>query len=232
MKKTIYKLFLFLSGLVLLGSMAQAEPVQPETRYVTDVVYVPLRTGPGNQYRILHRGLKTGLSMKVLEADAGEGFSKVKTADGLEGYIPSQYLVAEQPARERLPKVLGEVSQLTKENTALKSELSAAENELSGVQTSLKETTGLLDDKTSEFIALREATAEPLALDRRNKQLMEENLQLKNRIEVVEAENNQLARSTSMRWYLYGGGTIMIGILLGLFLPMIRFRRKPSSDWI
>ncbi|WOG25968.1 TIGR04211 family SH3 domain-containing protein [Endozoicomonas sp. 8E] len=232
MKRTLPKLFLSLSGLVLLGSMVQAEPVQAETRYVTDVVYVPMRSGPGNQYRILHRGLKTGLKMTVLEADAGEGFSKVRMADGSEGYIPRQYLVAEQPARERLPKVLANVSRLSKENTALKSELSATENELNNVKGSLQETTGLLDDKTSQFIALREATADPQALDRRNKQLMEENLQLKNRIEVVEAENNQLIRSSSMRWYLYGGGTIIIGVLLGLFLPMIRFRKKPASDWV
>ncbi|WP_422410305.1 MULTISPECIES: TIGR04211 family SH3 domain-containing protein [unclassified Endozoicomonas] len=232
MKQTLPKLFLSLTGLVMLGSMVQAEPVQAETRYVTDVVYVPMRSGPGNQYRILHRGLKTGLKMTVLEADAGEGFSKVRMADGSEGYIPRQYLVAEQPARERLPKVLANVSRLSKENTALKSELSATENELKSVKGSLQETTGLLDDKTSQFIALREATADPQALDRRNKQLMEENLQLKNRIEVVEAENNQLIRSSTMRWYLYGGGTIIIGILLGLFLPMIRFRKKPASDWI
>nr|WP_306670786.1 MULTISPECIES: TIGR04211 family SH3 domain-containing protein [unclassified Endozoicomonas] len=212
--------------------MVQAEPVQAETRYVTDVVYVPLRSGPGAQYRILHRGLKTGLRMTVLEADAGEGYSKVRTADGLEGYIPRQYLVVEEPARERLPKVLENLSQLTKENTALKSGLSATEDELDNVKGTLEETTGLLDDKTSEFIALREATADPQALDRRNKQLMEENLQLKNRIEVIEAENNQLIRSSSMRWYLYGSGTIIIGILLGLFLPMIRFRKKPASDWV
>ncbi|WP_257275804.1 TIGR04211 family SH3 domain-containing protein [Endozoicomonas sp. ONNA1] len=232
MKQSLHKLFLSLGAIVLLGSMVQAEPVQAETRYVTDVVYVPLRSGPGAQYRILHRGLKTGLRMTVLEADAGEGYSKVRTADGLEGYIPRQYLVVEEPARERLPKVLENLSQLTKENTALKSGLSATEDELDNVKGTLEETTGLLDDKTSEFIALREATADPQALDRRNKQLMEENLQLKNRIEVIEAENNQLIRSSSMRWYLYGSGTIIIGILLGLFLPMIRFRKKPASDWV
>ncbi len=231
-KLTLRKLFLSLSGIVLLGSMVQAEPVQAETRYVTDVVYVPLRAGPGNQFRILHRGLRTGLRMTVLEADAGEGFSKIRTADGLEGFIPRQYLVAEEPARERLPKELEKVSQLTKANSALKSELSSTEGELNSVKGSLEEASGLLDEKTSEFISLRETTADPQALDRRNKQLMEENLQLKNRVEIVEAENNQLVRSSSMRWYLYGGGTIIIGILLGLFLPMVRFRKKPTSDWI
>ncbi|WP_062270643.1 TIGR04211 family SH3 domain-containing protein [Endozoicomonas arenosclerae] len=232
MKLTLRKLFLSLSGVVLLGSMVQAEPVQAETRYITDVVYVPLRAGPGNQFRILHRGLRTGLRMTVLEADAGEGFSKVRTADGLEGFVPRQYLVAEEPARERLPKELKKVTQLAQENSTLKNELSEKEGELNNTKSSLEQATGQLDEKTSEFIALREATADPQALDRRNKQLMEENLQLKNRIEVVEAENNQLVRSSSMRWYLYGGGTIIIGVLLGLFLPMVRFRKKPTSDWI
>ena len=232
MKLTVRKLSLALTGVLMLGTLVQAEPVQAQTRYVTDIVYVPLRAGPGNQFRIIHRGLKTGVRMTVLKADAGEGFSKIKTSDGLEGFIPQQYLVVEEPARDRLPKELVNIQRLTQENTELAAAVSEKEGELNSVKGSLENATEQLDEKTSEFISLREATADPQALDRRNKQLVEENLQLKNRIEVVEAENNQLVRSSSMRWYLYGGGTIIIGILFGLFLPMVRFRKKPSSDWI
>ena len=114
----------------------------------------------------------------------------------------------------------------------LQAELQQRETELQSARDNLTNTSAMLDEKTTELVGLREATAEPLALDRRNKQLMEENLRYKNRVEVVEAENAQLVRNNSIRWYLYGGGTILVGILLGLFLPMVKLRKKPTSDWV
>ena len=214
-------------------TLVQAEePVQTQTYYITDVVYVPLRAGPGNHYRILHRGLKTGVKVSLVEANAGEGYSKIKTFDGLEGFIQQQYLVAKELAKDRLPKALFHIQRLTQENAKLNTALTERDNELKNLKNRLKNISEQLDEKTSEFISLQEATADPQVLDRRNKRLMEENLQLKNRIGMVETENNQLVRSNNMRWYLYGGGTIIIGILFGLFLPLVRFKKKPSSDWI
>ena len=228
--KLIVKTMMFALGAVWLsGTAAQVHAVD---KYVTDVVYVPLRAGPGNKYRILHQGLKTGARMTVLEENAGEGFTKVRMSNGTEGFIRTQYLMDSQPARDQLPKEQKKSQQLSAQLKQLQAELQQQETELQSARNNLKNTSTMLDEKTTELVSLREATAEPLALDRRNKQLMEENLRYKNRVEVVEAENAQLIRNNSIRWYLYGGGTILIGILLGLFLPMVKLRKKPSSDWV
>ncbi len=232
MKKTASKLSLLMSGLLLSGSLLLTAPVMAETKYITDVVYVPLRAGPGNQFKILHRGLKTGVRMTVLEADAGKGYSKIKTSGGLEGFVQKHYLVSDEPASIRLPKELEKMVQLEQSIQPLKNELKETSAELLEVQSNLSAATRALDEKTSEYITLREATADPQALDLRNKGLMEENSQLKNRVDVISAENSQLANSTSLRWYLYGGGTILLGIFLGLILPRLRTQRKTSSDWV
>lgn len=218
-----------LSGVLLIGNI---DSVQAEERYITDVVYVPLRAGAGTQYRILHQGLRTGTKLTVLEADTGNGYAKVEMTNGKEGFIQTQYLMNLQPARDRLPKEQEKNRQLTGQVSQLQEGLKQKEFDLQLLKNNLKNTSAMLDDKTTELVTLREATAEPLALDRRNKQLMEENLRYKNRVEVAEADNAQLVRNNSVRWYLYGGGTILIGVLLGLFLPMVRFRKKPSSDWV
>ena len=228
--KLIVKTMMFALTAVWLSG--NAVPVQAAEKYVTDIVYVPLRAGPGNQYRILHQGLRTGTRLTVLEEKAGEDFTKVQMADGSEGYVRTQYLMNEQPARSRLPQEQEKNQQLAARLKQLQAQLKQRETELQSVKGNLKNTSSMLDEKTTELVSLREATAEPLALDRRNKQLMEENLRYKNRVEVVEAENAQLVRNTSIRWYLYGGGTIFVGILLGLFLPMVRLRKKPASDWV
>lgn len=218
-----------MAAVLLTGNVTD---VQAAEKYVTDVVYVPLRAGPGNQYRILHQGLRTGTKMTLLQENAGEGFTKVAMADGTEGFVRTQYLMDVQPARDRLPKEQEKARQLTSQLSRLQTQLKERESELKTARTNLKNTSTMLDEKTTELVSLRDATAEPLALDRRNKQLMEENQRYKNRVEVVEAENAQLIRNNSIRWYLYGGGTILAGVLLGLFLPMVRLRKKTSSDWV
>ncbi|MET4694945.1 TIGR04211 family SH3 domain-containing protein [Endozoicomonas lisbonensis] len=228
--KLIVKTMMFALAAVWLSG--NAADVQAADKYITDVVYVPLRAGPGNQYRILNQGLRTGTRMTVLEENAGEGFSQVRMSDGTEGFIRTQYLMDLQPARDRLPQEQEKNQQLSAQLKQLQAELQQRETELQSARDNLKNTSSMLDEKTTELVSLREATAEPLALDRRNKQLMEENLRYKNRVEVVEAENTQLVRNNSIRWYLYGGGTILVGILLGLFLPMVKLRKKPASDWV
>lgn len=36
-----------------------------DIRYISDTQYIPLRTGPGNDYRVIHNGLPSGTRLKV-----------------------------------------------------------------------------------------------------------------------------------------------------------------------
>ena len=215
---------------LLLIALLLTGQVMAEDRYISDITYVPLRSGPGNEYRILHRGLRSGTAMTLLEEDTGNGFTKVLYGDQ-EGYIRSQYLVSEPPALRVLPAVRERAAKAVSENKELRQQLTRRDSELKGLEETLEKTEGQLEDSKAEMLRLEEITAEPMAIDRRNKQLIGENLQLKNEVQVLQAENSQLMRDSSIRWYLYGGGTILLGILLGLFLPMMRVQKK-QSDWV
>ena len=202
-----------------------------ESRYITDMTYVPFRAGPGNEFRILHRGLKSGTELMLLEEDTGNGFTKVKWGDK-EGYIRSQYLVKDVPALKLLPGVQKKAEQGAAENKQLKQQLAEREAQLKDLTTKLTGSEGQLVKQKAEMRRIQEITADPMAIDRRNRQLVEENLQLKNQVQVLQGENNQLVRDNKIKWYLYGGGTILLGIILGLILPMVRVRKKASSDWV
>jgi SH3 domain protein len=65
-----------------------------ETVWLRDVLYVNIRTGPSNNNRILQT-ITSGTRMEVLEKPEDVDFYRVRTEDGLEGWIPSQYLVTE-----------------------------------------------------------------------------------------------------------------------------------------
>ncbi|MGB0360730.1 MAG: TIGR04211 family SH3 domain-containing protein [Endozoicomonas sp.] len=225
MQKQYLVILSLLSSIVLWCSQVTAE-----TRYITDISYVPMRAGPGNEYRIIHRGLRTGTALELLEQDAGNGYTKVRNGE-TEGFILSQYLTNNQPAFLQLPTLQEQNKQLTNKNRELTNQLSKSNNQLNEVSKELGKSESRFEKQQGEMKHLQDITADPLAIDRRNQQLVEENERLKNQMQLVEAENQQLMKDTSLRWYLFGGGTILLGILLGLILPMLKPSKKQNS-WV
>lgn len=216
--------------LVVLFGLLWIGQVSAETRYITDITYVPMRTGPSNEYRILHRGLKTGTALILLEENSGNGFSKVKHGDQ-EGYVPTQYLMSNPPAFRQLPAALDRASKIAADNKELEKRLTERDGQLQEVTSELSKADDKLDRQQVELKRLQDISAEPLAIDRRNQQLVEENERLKNQLQVLQAENHQLVRDDKLHWFLIGGGTILLGVLLGLFLPMLKIRKKESA-WV
>lgn len=204
--------------------------VTAQTRYITDINYVPMRTGPGNEYRIIHRGLRTGTALVLLEENAGNGFSRVRNGEQ-EGFVPTQYLMDRPPAFRQLPAALEQAQKVAADNQTLEKMLDEREGQLRDATVELEKAKERWQQQQIEMKRLADISAEPLAIERRNQQLVEENEQLKNQLQVLQVENHQLAKDTSLRWYLFGGGTIVLGILLGLFLPMLKVRKKESA-WV
>ncbi len=69
--------------------------------------------------------------------------------------------------------------------------------------------------------------------------LKEENQKLKNELIVaqkkVNAANLQLddkQRTIIMQWFMYGGGVLGVGLVLGLVLPMLIPSRKRKDRWM
>ena len=204
--------------------------VTAQTRYITDINYVPMRTGPGNEYRIIHRGLRTGTALVLLEENAGNGFSRVRNGEQ-EGFVLTQYLMDRPPAFRQLPAALEQAQKVAADNQTLEKMLDEREGQLRDATVELEKAKERGQQQQIEMKRLADISAEPLAIERRNQQLVEENEQLKNQLQVLQVENHQLAKDTSLRWYLFGGGTIVLGILLGLFLPMLKVRKKESA-WV
>jgi len=98
-------------GIAALGLLALlvAVPVLAEPAWVSGEVRLNLRSGPGNQYRILGV-LKTGDSLQVLERS--EKWTKIRTAAGEDGWIPGGYLNPQPPPTIRLEELEAEVAKL------------------------------------------------------------------------------------------------------------------------
>ena len=91
-----------LATALTLAALGTSSTAQAETAWISDRLTVPLRSGPSNANRILHRGLPSGTRMEVLARDSDSGFVQIRTDRGTEGWLPEQYLVSEPIARDRL----------------------------------------------------------------------------------------------------------------------------------
>jgi SH3 domain protein len=110
-----------------------------ERAWVKDEVRLNVRTGPGNQYRIL-RVATTGDSLEVLSS--GEGWTQVRAEDGLEGWIPEGFLAQEPPAVVRLARSEAETAELRERFATLSKEveeLRTRNGELTALETSQSE---------------------------------------------------------------------------------------------
>jgi SH3 domain protein len=86
-----------------------ALPATAESAWVRGEVRLNLRSGPGNQYRILGV-VKTGDPLQVMQR--GENWTQIRTAAGEEGWIPGGYLDAQPPPTLRLEELEVEVANL------------------------------------------------------------------------------------------------------------------------
>ena len=95
-------------GLLRAAAFAAGLTVAPlahaETGWVDDQVRLNLRTGPGNQYRIL-ASVETGDSVEILSR--GDGWIEVR-AEGKSGWVPDGYLRPDPPAVVKLARIEGE----------------------------------------------------------------------------------------------------------------------------
>jgi SH3 domain protein len=85
---------------------------------VRDEIRLQLRSGPGNEYRII-KVLKTGDEVARLEQQ--DAWLRVRIADGSEGWVPDGFTSAERPARLELPAALQKLHEAEARLTELES---------------------------------------------------------------------------------------------------------------
>lgn len=200
------------------------------TRYVADMFYVPLHSGKSIKHRIVHRGIKTGTQLTLLEADAEAGFSRVRTSGGTEGWIQNQY-ISEQPiARTRVVELSRQVTRLQASLGEAKSQGSSLNSENSKIQAQVQQLSRDNQALTSELASIKKISANAINLDINNRELLQKNEILKIEIAELQADNARLNDKSDKEWFLRGAFAVAIGALLAVVLP--RFKPKPKSgEW-
>jgi SH3 domain protein len=200
---------------------------QASTVYISDKLTVPMRSGPSNAHRILHRGLPSGTRLEVVSVDEQAGFTQIRTERGTDGWIRSQYLVSQPIARDRLRDAKAEIQRLTRRIAQVSEQLASARSTGTNAQSIVN---SLAADKKRleiELAEVKRVSAGALEEHQENLQLESLNARLRAEVDDLVAANRRLESNLQERWLMIGGGLVFAGVIAGVAIKA----RPRRSGW-
>jgi len=205
----IMKRYVFI-GILLVFATAS---VQAQAMYVSEIVEITLRTGPGIDHKVIAM-VKSGQSLVVLEP--GSEWTKVRLANEKEGYMLSRFLTEKKPnellldelkekykdLESKVNAIQDENSEQKKQNESLLSELAAKEEQLSGL--------------TGSYDALKADSAEFLNLKTDLQKTAAQLTEQTEKAEAFEEAYTKIQKRQIFRWVLAGAGILLVGFLIGM----------------
>jgi len=115
LRKTM-PVFLFIFVIILTATI---KSVFADTRYVSDELIISVREGHNQDDNVLGH-IRTGTAVDVLEEKGG--YLRIKTEDGLEGWVQAQYVISEKPNGRIIEDLRDEINDLNKKIELSKNE--------------------------------------------------------------------------------------------------------------
>lgn len=200
-----------LIGLTLLALSASTIAHADEKRYVSDELNTWVRSGPGDNYRLVGT-VNAGEEVQLLQTNNDTQYAQVKDSSGRTVWIPLKELSTSPSLKTRVPDLENQVKTLT--------------DKLNNIDNTWNQRTADMQQKVAGSDSVING-------------LKEENQKLKNELIVaqkkVNAANLQLddkQRTIIMQWFMYGGGVLGAGLILGLVLPHLVPSRKRKDRWM
>lgn len=213
--------------LLLLLAISTAAPAAT-TGYITDKLEITLRSGQSTKHKIL-RMLPSGSAIKVLkEGDEGK-YLWIQTAQGTKGWVLARHIDKLPSARQRLTRANQRLGQLKKDNIRLKKELGKFGDEKRALGRDKSSLTIHSNKLQRELDRIKRVSADVLGTDRENRTLKTQLQQLQTNHDQSQQQISALQDSTARDWLVVGAGVTLLGIILGLIIPKIRWKKK--SDW-
>nr|WP_321398951.1 TIGR04211 family SH3 domain-containing protein [uncultured Desulfobacter sp.] len=194
--------------LIIVGTTALSHA---QTAYVSDMLILTFREGPGPNYPVLS-ALKSDTPLTVIEEK--NGYLKVALSSGERGWVDKSYIVTDPPK-----SII--IDQLKKENAALGEKIQVLSEksdqvlmeQLKNENRSLIQTVETLK---SRYTALKTASANITDVLEENKQLKTQNESLSATLEQQKGKNEFLYKTGMIKWFLAGVGVLLLGWLIGL----------------
>ncbi|MFT4517966.1 MAG: SH3 domain protein [Halioglobus sp.] len=202
-----------------------------DIRYISDKQFVPLRSGAGNEYRIVHKGIPSGTRMTVGRASADGVWSEITTERGTSGWIRTQYLMQAVPAQRQLTAAQEQSEKAKEKSTALAAQVKNLKAERAELKGQITSGGSELDAVSSELTHLKHVSGKAVQLDVDNRRLVENTENLRSEVEMLESENQRLLDKLESEDFLNGALAVLLGVIIALVAPRLIPKRRKNSSW-
>ncbi len=189
-----------------------------EVNYISDVLSVPVRSGPSPGHRVVHRGLQSGTRLTILTTDEEAGFTQIRTDGGTEGWVRSQYLVKTPIAKARLAAAQARLQKLQAEMSKEKKTHADIQAEYKEVQANNQKLNSRAQALEKELEEIKRISANALTQHERIMTLTEQNKRLLDQVDELSETVRRQEENIQREWLLIGGSLVIIGLLLGVWI--------------
>ncbi|HEB98734.1 MAG TPA: TIGR04211 family SH3 domain-containing protein, partial [Thiotrichales bacterium] len=162
--------------------------------------------------------------------DKESGWSRVRTPSGAEGWVLSRYLMNIPAARDRLARAEKRLAQIEMKDRERQEAFAALKKEKAVLEQALQQLKAENKQLSQQLSEIRRTAASTLAIDSENRELKSKLMAMERELQTLTQENESLRDRSHRDWFMVGSGVTIAGIILGLILPRIRFRRRSSWD--
>ena len=216
-----------ITGLIV-GSLLSAT-VHSATVYISDIQFVAIREGLDNSTRAVERGLKSGPPLEVLEQS--EGYTKVRTPSGNEGWVADYFLSEDMVSRDQLDALQTRLNKSNETRTEIANALNLSQQKiqsLNNINTNLQNENQQLKLKLQNAAELSEKAQ---AIVSQNDDVGYQIESLKQQAAAAVAKSEELQDTTQQKWFMLGASTLFGGLLLGILAPMLRRKKTGTGSW-
>ncbi len=214
-------------ALLLLLGLLIANATPAATLYVTDSFKITMRSGESTSHKIV-RMLPSGTPVTLLSTNPDNGYSKVIAMDE-QGYVLTRQLMNDPSARDQLAAAKERLQVLQEAPEKLQSKLISLQSEHGALQTAHAELQQIKEQIEQDLESIRRTSADAVRISNERNELRKTVASLTREREELKQENRDLSNQTAQHWFMIGAGVIVVGIILGLILPHLRFQRRKSS---
>jgi SH3 domain protein len=202
-----------------------------ETRYVTDLIFTPIRTGPGGDYRIINKGLPSGSEVTYYGTTDDGVWAEVETRGGTRGYLRAQYLQSELPRANLLNALETELAESNDRVATLQDNLDDAMQQLTSSDSNMSSTATALAETRAELAEVKRISANAIQLDQLTQELTGKLEDANARNDLLTLENARLEDRVASNQRLEGVLSLLAGIVIALLIPRLTVKRRRNDGW-
>lgn len=202
----------------MLISLAIATIAVADTSLISNEDEVPVRSGQSTEHKIISL-LQKGATVTSLEEDGY--WIRVRTVTGREGWVLKRYLSSSD-------------AQTIDDAFSLPTDTNRKDEATSPIEEAQPETVSpktIVPPDDKESLAPKEALPpveeNPVSLEQKLSTANKELEELRTQLTAVTIKNQDLQEDKQIKWFLAGGGVLIIGWIMGLITCRTR-KRRPS----